>query len=103
MQFTDGDDGQEIEVRVGETFEVSLTETRTAGFSWSIKSAGEPVCSLVADSMANPAATPGKSGTHQWQFKVDSPGNATIELHYGRQWQKGAPARTYTLRIRAGA
>ena len=103
MQFTDADDGHQIEARVGETFEVSLTEIRTAGFSWSIKSAGAPVCSVVADSLANPDATPGKSGSHQWQFKVDSPGTATIELHYGRQWQKAAPARTYTLRIRAGA
>ncbi|HKN13654.1 MAG TPA: protease inhibitor I42 family protein [Candidatus Binatus sp.] len=103
MQFTDSDDGHEIQVRVGDTFEVSLSETRTTGFSWSIKSVGEPVCSIVADSFANPSTTPGRSGTHQWTFKVDQPGSATIELHYARQWQKSAPARTYTLRIRAGA
>ena len=103
MKFTGGDDGQEINLRVGDTFEVSLTETRTTGFSWSIKSAGEPVCAVVADEFANQSTTPGKSSTHQWLFKVEAPGSATIELHYRRPWQKSAPARTYTLRIRAGA
>lgn len=103
MQFTESDDGHAIELRVGDTFEVALTETRTAGFSWTIKSAGGPVCSVVADSPENQSTTPGASGTHQWLFKVDAPGSATVELHYGRRWQKSAPARTYTLRIRAGA
>jgi inhibitor of cysteine peptidase len=103
VQFNDSDDGREIEVRVGDTFHVSLAETRTTGFSWSVKSAGEPVCSLAADSFANPGATPGKSGTHRWQFKVDAPGSATIELIYSRKWEKSAPARTFILKIRAGA
>lgn len=102
MRLSDSDDGHEIQLRVGDTFEVSLKETRTAGFSWSVKSAGTPVCSIVADSFENQSATPGKSGTHQWEFKVDAPGSATIELIYARQWDKSAPARTYTLRVRAG-
>ena len=103
MRFTEGDDGREIELRVGDNFEIALAETRTAGFSWSITSAGTPVCSVVSDSFENQSTTPGKSGTHEWMFKVDRPGSATIELNYARQWQKSAPARTYTLRIRAGA
>jgi len=103
MRFTEGNDGHEIELRVGDTFEIALTETRTAGFSWNIKSAGAPVCSVLSDSFENKSTAPGKSGTHEWMFKVDGSGSATIELNYARQWQKSAPARTYTLRIRAGA
>ena len=103
MRYTENDDGHEIQLRVGETFEVSLPETRTAGFRWSVKSAGKPVTSLVDDAIENQSTVPGQSGAHRWTFKVDTPGSATIELTYGRDWEKSAPARTYTLRIRAGA
>ena len=103
MHFNERDDRREIQLSVGQTFEISLTETRTAGFRWFITSSGEPVCRVVKDSFDNPSTTPGQSGTHQWNFVVDKPGTATIELAYRRQWQdKSPPARTYTLRIRAG-
>lgn len=103
MHFNERDDGREIQISPGQTFEISLSETRTAGFRWIIKSSGEPVCRLVKDSFDNPSTTPGRSGTHQWTFMVDTPGAATIELAYRRQWlDESSPARTYTLRIRAG-
>jgi predicted secreted protein len=103
MHFNERDDGREIQVSAGQTFEISLTETRTTGFRWIITSSGEPVCRVVKDSSDNPSTTPGQSGTHQWNFTVDTPGTATIELAYRRQWHdKSPPARTYTLRIRAG-
>jgi predicted secreted protein len=103
MHFNERDDGREIQVSAGQTFEISLTETRTTGFRWIIISSGEPVCRVVKDSFDNPSTTPGQSGTHQWNFTVDTPGTATIELAYRRQWHdKSPPARTYTLRIRAG-
>jgi predicted secreted protein len=103
MHFNEHDNGREIRVSLGQTFEISLTETRTAGFRWIITSSGEPVCRVVKDSFGNPSTTPGRSGTHQWNFMVDTPGTATIVLAYRRQWQdESPPARTYTLRIRAG-
>jgi predicted secreted protein len=103
MQFNERDDGHEIQISAGQTFEISLTETRTAGFRWIITSGGEPVCRVVKDSFDNSSTTPGKSGIHQWHFVVDTPGTATIEIVYRRQWQdKSPPARTYTLKIRAG-
>jgi predicted secreted protein len=102
MQFNERDDGHEIQISAGQTFEISLAETRTAGFRWIITSGGEPVCRLVKDSFDNSSTTPGRSGTHQWHFIVDTPGTATIDLAYQRQWQdKSPPARTYTLRIHA--
>jgi inhibitor of cysteine peptidase len=103
MKYTEGDDGHEIEVRVGDTFEVSLPEIRTSGFSWSIKSGGAPVCSMAADVFGSKSAMPGESGAHRWSFKVDAPGTATIEMIYRRPWDaKSPPARTYSLRVRAG-
>lgn len=103
MQFNERDDGHEIQISAGQTFDISLRETRTAGFRWIITSGGEPVCRVVKDSFDNSSTTPGQSGTHQWHFIVDKPGTASIELVYRRRWQdKSPPARTYTLRIRAG-
>ena len=103
MHFNERDDGREIQVSAGQTFEIVLTETRTAGFRWIITSRGEPVCRVVNDSFDSPRTTPGQSGTHHWSFTVDTQGTAIIELAYRRQWQETLPpARTYTLRIRAG-
>jgi len=103
MHFNERDDGREVQVSAGQTFEIFLTEARTTGFRWIIISSGEPVCRMVKDSFDSPSTTPGQSGTHQWDFKVDTRGTAIIELAYQRQWQdKSPPARTYTLRVRAG-
>ena len=41
--------GRSIHVPVGETVEISLAETRTTGFRWTIFRSGEPACQPVGE------------------------------------------------------
>jgi inhibitor of cysteine peptidase len=101
-QFSESDNGREIEVPIGEIIEVCLRDNPTTGFKWSFKSSGEPACTLVTEFFSREGTSPGQGGTHHWQFKIVAPGRATIELVYTRPWQTGAPpARSYILKLRA--
>ena len=44
MRYDESANGTEVEVAAGEEFELSLPETRTAGYRWTLKSGGDPAC-----------------------------------------------------------
>jgi inhibitor of cysteine peptidase len=101
MQYTESDNGKQIDVRVDEEFEIALPETRTAGYRWIAKSKGEPQCQLVDDHSQPNTAGVGGSGTHNWRFRAVSPGTSQIGLQYARSWQHATePAKTFTLTVR---
>ncbi len=101
MRLQEDANGQELTFRVGETFEICLSETRTTGFKWALENKGEPVCTLLGESSDSPAGPPGRAGTHLWRFAAAQPGTATIVLHHRRPWEAAKePARTFQLRVR---
>jgi predicted secreted protein len=92
--------GQDISVRLDDTFEISLPEIRTTGFRWAPETMGLPVCSLVGESSHPPVGAPGQAGTHVWRFRGVQRGTATILLHYRRPWEQAtAPGRTFEIRV----
>jgi predicted secreted protein len=91
--------GRQIPLNPGDLLEVWLEENRTTGFRWNLEARGEPECSLQADFFQLASARVGSGGTHCWRFRAERPGSATIELHYRRSWESGAPARKFSLRI----
>jgi predicted secreted protein len=102
-QFSENDNGREIEIPMGESIEVNLRDNPTTGFKWRFKSNGEPICTLATEFFSGQGISPGQGGTRHWQFKIVTPGTATIELLYTRSWQPEAPpARRYILKVRAG-
>ncbi len=101
LQINESQNGQEIEWRRGEKFEIHLSENPTTGFRWAMESRGAPACALVEDRYQPSDAAPGAGGTHRWQFQATQAGEARIELNYRRSWDRqGAAARTFTLRVR---
>jgi predicted secreted protein len=93
--------GHEIELPVHQRFLISLPENRTTGYRWFLEAGGEPVCSLIEDGYESGGMTPGRGGSHFWRFEAVQPGGAALELAYRRPWEGGgAPARTFTLRVR---
>lgn len=93
--------GQERELPLGQRFEVCLSENPTTGFSWSLTSHGEPVCTLVQDFYESPNGLPGQGGTHHWQFQTTQAGLGTIEMVYRRPWEEeGKRTQRFTLCIR---
>ncbi len=101
MRYDDNANGNEIEVGVGQEFEVVLGETRTAGFRWTLKSMGEPACTLIRDGADPNIGAVGGSGKHTWRFCAAQPGAGRIEIAYGRSWKVDAePERTFLLKVR---
>jgi predicted secreted protein len=99
LEYTDNANGKQIEVQTHEEFIITLPETRTAGYRWTLTGKAEPQCALVEDS-AQPAAGVGGSGTHRWRFRAVSPGTGEITAAYARSWQAGSePAKTFTLKV----
>jgi len=101
VQLDENTNGQGVNLRAGDLFEIRLAETRTTGFKWIVAEAGEAVCELVEESAEAPAGPPGRAGMHRWQFRAARPGEAKILLHYRRPWEKDAePGRVFQVRIR---
>jgi len=94
--------GSEIEAKVNEEFEISLSETRTTGYRWTVESAGGPVCRLLDEETQPNSAGVGGTGKHVWRFEAVAAGAGEIKLSYGRPWENSAePARTFVLKVRA--
>ena len=104
MHYDEHANGHQIEARVDEELEISLSEIPTAGYRWTTKNAGEPVCRLLKESIQPNLAGVGGAGRHLWEFRAVAAGTGEIELHYLRPWEKSAePARTFVLKIRVGS
>jgi inhibitor of cysteine peptidase len=101
VHVDESQNGNEIELLMGETFELCLSENPTTGFRWSLVSSGAPPCSLVEDWFQASTMTPGTAGSHCWRFQATQIGEGRIELGYRRSWERqGAAGRAFTLRVR---
>ncbi len=93
---------REIELSVGEEFELRLPENATTGFRWQLASNGEPACALQSNFFepTDSTNTPGRGGTHSWRFQAAQEGLGTIELVYRRAFEPQVlPARQFSLRV----
>jgi predicted secreted protein len=99
MTYNQRTNGQKIEAAIGNEFEVSLPEARTAGYLWTLRNNAASRCAMISESL-QPAANVGGSGSHTWHFRATKPGDCTLAMDYKRAWQENAgPARTYTLKV----
>jgi len=101
QRFNEEADATEVDIPIGQVFEICLSENPSTGFRWDLESRGEPGCVMVSEYFSRHSDTPGSRGGHHWNFRTVAPGTSTIELTYRRHWQKGPPARTFKLGIRA--
>jgi predicted secreted protein len=104
MQYDERSNGQEVVAQRNEEFEVSLSETRTAGYHWVITEKGEPILELLSEKTIPNAGAVGGSGHHIWSFRAASRGETRLTFEYSRPWEKSPkPARIFTLKIRVGS
>jgi inhibitor of cysteine peptidase len=92
--------GKQISPNVGDIFTVRLPENPTTGYTWRLDKDGSPVCSKVGDSFSPPAnSRMGSPGTHEWRFRAEKPGAATIEMQLSRKWNGNSVTRSFALRL----
>ncbi len=104
MRYDERANGHEVETKVNDELEISLSETRTAGYRWLTKSGGAPVLNLLEETVQPNSPGVGGTGQHIWKFKTVAAGTGEIELHYRRPWESFAePARTFALKVRVGS
>ena len=101
MQYDERASGQQIEANVNGELEISLPETRTAGYKWIVRRSGAPILELLEDKTIPRTPGVGGTGRHLWRFRVLSPGDTDIELDHIRPWEDSAePSRTFRLKVR---
>lgn len=101
MQYDERANGQQVDAKIHEEFEIVLAEARTAGYRWTIVEKGEPVLQLLEDASQPNAAGVGGAGHHRWRFRAAAAGASEIRLQYARSWEESAePARTFKLKVR---
>jgi len=101
MRFGETANRSAVEVPTGEEFDLSLPETQTAGYRWTLKNSGEPTCRLLRESFQPASGKTGGSGTHTWRFRAGVSGTCSLALEYGRSWESNAePTRTFGMTVR---
>jgi inhibitor of cysteine peptidase len=101
QKFDESAHEHEVQIHIGEVFEIALPENPTTGFRWNVEASGEPFCSLLDDHFESaPQNLPGQRGCHYWHFKAVQVGSGNITLVYRRSWERTVtPARRFTLRV----
>ena len=100
MEYGESANGQQISVKHGEEFDIALPEVRTAGYQWKMQNAAVPQSELVEEKAESDASHSGGAGKHRWRFRASAEGNAELEFHYVRPWQKSeGPAKTFKVKV----
>jgi len=94
---------KELEVRVGDTFTVSLFSNPTTGFKWPDlgKIADETILKQVDHEYEAPDSDiPGAGGKEHWTFEALKEGKTTISMEYNQPWEGGIKAEwTFGLTV----
>lgn len=94
------DDGDEVELRKGQTLVVSLEGNPSTGYTWEAVDLDEGIVRQVGE----PAFTPesealGASGTQVLRFRAAGEGRTTLQLVYHRPWEEAEPERTFSVDV----
>lgn len=99
VRLTETSNGEEVALAVGENFTIALPESPTTGFRWEFTKTGAPLCELLRDSFDADSQQIGGSGTHEWRFRADAPGTATIQMELTRGWDPKIATHSLTLHL----
>jgi inhibitor of cysteine peptidase len=102
LEVNEAHNGSEVEVGVGESLELRLSENPTTGYRWQVQSPGNPVLRLEADSYEPAREGYGAGGVHRWVFQSVQVGTAHLQIDRRRNWEQKA-VETFKVTIRVTA
>jgi len=101
--YSDNDNGRTIELKVDDTFELTLSESRMGGYRWKLVETGEPVLAAKELATTADASMPGGRSSRSWRCTAQQPGLAQIRLQHLRSWQPTDPGRDFRLSVKVAA
>jgi predicted secreted protein len=92
---------QEIELTVGQQFEIELPANPELHFHWRFESNGWPVCELQDDYFDESLRLQTSGGSCTWLFQARQPGSTTIKLVYeGDEHSTRLSTRHFSLQVK---
>ena len=89
-ELTSTDAGSQRTAHVGDTFEVTLRETPTTGYTWQPEFDAQEL-EQISDERRPSSPAPGAEGIRVFTFRTLRPGEATLRITKRRGWGSEAP------------
>ena len=87
LKLSREDNGKLIEPRWGDVIIVSLQETPTTGYRWTVDKIDETILEIQNEGFRiAPKAGIGGSGTRTFRFRAIAKGSVNLELKLWREW-----------------
>jgi inhibitor of cysteine peptidase len=90
LSLVETDNGRTIDVRLGETVQITLPENATTGFRWAIDHYDEDTLEALATDPHYSAKAVGSGGEVAFSFRAKKIGSGEIVLKHWRQWEGDA-------------
>ncbi|UNT71709.1 protease inhibitor I42 family protein (plasmid) [Bacillus sp. N447-1] len=95
---------KELEVKAGKTFDITLEENLSTGYSWSYTTNTDSI-QLVTENVKEPEQSDavGVPTKKTWTFKATKAGTYTLKFACSQTWEKGqkpAQTLTYTVKVK---
>lgn len=102
--YTEGNNGDNLNLKVNDEITIKLESNITTGFKWNLSNETDAnIISLVSSDYKQTPADKnlvGAGGFETFTFKAKSKGSTTIILTYNQPWEKGvAPSKTFKINI----
>ena len=91
----------DVTVRAGRTFTISLEGNPTTGYRWEVVEYDEGLLKLTGEDYTSSSDRIGAGGIQEFTFTASKPGTTEVKLVYRRPWEKDVePLRTFTAHVR---
>lgn len=99
--LSEEDAGRTVELRAGDSLEVTLVGNPTTGYMWEVGSVDAAVLTQVGEpEFKADSDLIGAPGTITLRFEAVAPGETDLQLVYRRPWEEGvAPLETFEATI----
>ena len=104
VMITEDQNGQTVDVRVGDAVVVSLVAAGGTGYEWTMEPVDLPMVAFGKPESV--ALKPGLAGgPEDWRFPVavKMAGTVTLRFGFARGWLKGPPEKTFVVTLVAEA
>lgn len=91
--------GCTLEVNVGDSVRIPLSENPTTGFEWSVQQCDEAVIRVESREYQLSSNLCGAGGVVDFVIRAVGAGSGRLVLKYSRSWEKNGDARVFQMNV----